>query len=311
MLRIATINIRQYTQEGRGALSELAREISQKDFDILCCQDVPVADGGTNSTVQLAADTGMTCSFAALRGKKSRKKEKHPEAVSGTAILAGAHCCMLSSGSFALPGGSGRKKPQGQFAVVRKDGNALLVINIQLPPVKISTAMQREQLQAIFDHPILEKEYAAILFCGEFGIGQKGRSLKIFKHQSRYRVRDGFSSAVVKKISSSASLAKSKPRNFFFHGQICLLESKKNPVARVVFSNARHVLGGGRNTTPGQGAALDLRLTRIENAEVSQIYRYVSFIRPWAGPSDAELRSSFQPAWMGQANSLTQLNTAG
>jgi endonuclease/exonuclease/phosphatase family metal-dependent hydrolase len=315
MLRIATINTRLDVGNDSCFFNELSRRIKEESLDILCCQDVPVTAGGKNNlAVQLAEETGMTCSFVATGKKKQKVRGKNANKNSGTAILTGTSCCMLSSGSFSLSGGSRKKKQKAQFAVVRKDGDAILVINVQFPPMKTCTEVQRRQLQVIFEHPIMEKQYAAVLFCGEFGMGKKGKSLNVLKSQLNYKVRDGLFTKLDSELQSLDTHDSSEKKGRASIEQICILECKNNPVADIKFSNARQLLKAPEWKVLGRsmnnGAALDLRLTRIESKEVSQIHRYVSFIRPWSGVSESEQGASFQPSWLGQMNALGQVNRA-
>ena len=182
-----------------------------------------------------------------------------------------------------------------QFAVVRKDGDAILVINLHLSRTSISTETQRREFQEIFSHPVMEKQYAAIILCGAFGSGTKGNDTELFKIQSsRFKIHsvDGCR-------SSSA--------------RICFVQSVINPVADIDCFNVRQFMmpvGSVKKTALHYGAALDCNVTRREDEAGGQMYRYVSFIRPWNGPSEAD-QVSFQPAWMGQANAFGGVNTAG
>ncbi len=296
MLRVATINTGEYTGADTHVFSKLVKGVQKGGFDILCCQDVPVGKSGQNNrAVELAEATGMACAFAVTGNRQESQIKKKACSSSGSAILTGTDCCMLSSGSFSLPGGSQRKKQKAQFAVVRKEGDAILVINLQLPRMKTSTEAQRREFQIIFEHPVMEKQYAAILLCGAFGSGTKGSDTGLFKTQSS-----------MFQIHSADDCRNSSAR-------ICFVKSVEDPVADIDCFNVRQLLtsaGPVTDTARNYGAALDFNVIRREDEAVSQIYRYVSFIRPWNGPSEAD-QVSFQPAWMGQANAFGGVNTAG
>jgi hypothetical protein len=300
MLRIATINIQDEYPDDVSAFESMADRLQEHQFDILCCLDVPVPEDAANfNIVNLAEALGMTCSFAASPEKKKGKKKKQGSRRLGKAILTGQDCCMLSSGIIPLAGGK-RKKSCAQFAVVRKDGDAVLICNMQLQPL-FSKAMQREQMQTLFEHQIMEKQYAAIVFCGEFGDTANGKWGNLFRKNSRYKIREGLSIAG-KSFSGSRS------------ARICVLEERKEPVANILFSKACCLTGTGSGKDMDamiHGASLDMDITRIQHNDATQIHRYVSFLRPWTGPAEAEQGAAFQPAWLGHTGSLGLVNNTG
>ncbi len=300
MLRIATINAGGHASSDPPEFENLVKELQKERFDILCCQDVFVGDDGTtNFAVQLADPLGMTCSFAGSPRKKREGKLKHGQNSLGKAILAGSDCCMLSSGVIALPD-LWRKKSVAQFAVIRKDGDAVLVVNLQLPSIKKGADIQREQVQVILDHQIMTKQYAAIILCGDLGQGKQGNALGYIQKKSQYRVRD--SQVALVKAGQKSGAGRKSLKNNPFKEQVWILEEKCDPVAKILCSNGRRLQPPTRDqaaTVPLHGAALDIELVRIPSKDKSQIYRYVSFIRPWTGPSESEQGASFQPAWIG------------
>jgi len=301
MIRVATIN----TWKGDGdygrRLALLAGNLKEENIDILCCQEsFRTLNGEYDTARTLATELGMTCSFSAARKKRRVFQGKKIESVSGQAILTGPETWMLYSGSFPLPGNSRDKGRVAQFAVIRKDGDAVLVVNLHLSHLQGAGRLRRQQLQTVLSHPIMEKQFAAILFCGDFNAISEDEELTYLKKQSEYKVSDGFiagggNAGVSTLVPEKDGRRKKKKRRI---DHIFVFEKNRRPSANLKLSNSRLILNhpGADGVLPSDhfGVALDLTLSRVNTNETSQVCRYVSFTTPaWRRSREGELDCSF------------------
>jgi len=295
MIKVATMNTWNCAGDYKQQLAFQVRSLKKEKIDILCCREAfCTLDGKYNSAGILATKLGMTCSFSAARQERMVFQEKEIESIFGLAILTGAGVWMLHSGSFVLPEKSGENGPMVQFAVIRKDGDAVLVLNLHFSHLQNKGRLRRKQLQAIFAHPIMGKQFAAILFCGDFFENSADEELALLKKQSFYKVRDGF-------VAGSAGhlLSTLVQKNDATDRQSCrridhifVLEEKKQPVAKLNFANSRLLLDQTESDSilhPDHfGVAFDLKLSRVKKDETSQVYRYVACTQPWSGKKKRE-----------------------
>ena len=296
MLRIATIN----TWKGEGdyerRLSLLAEGLREEKVDILCCQEAFATDDDRyNTAAVLAKDLCMTCSFSTARRKKRLFQGKRLECTSGMAILTGADTWMLYSGSFSLPETTKDRGRVAQFAVIRKNGNTILVINVHLSHLKNGRKLRRKQMRAILSHASLERPYGAVVLCGDFNAALEEDDLKALRNQSGYLVYDGFLAGGGNPETSTMVTGATENRKRVDH--IFVLEKRKNPVAKLAMKNSRLILNrqdaNGIFPSDHYGVALDLEIERILRADTCQVRHYASFTQPWKKAKKGELVLSF------------------
>ena len=190
MIRIVTLS------EGDGAngtdsttrLQELTDQLSLAEIDVVCCQGMQrTLDGSKDPARKIAESLQMTYSFSAADcGKKVGPKEKETS-IKGLSILAGAHVWMLNSGSFLLPSDHPCKKQVAQFAVIRQNGNSVLVLNTELAP---SVSVQLQQLRVIFSHQLLQEQYGAVVLCSNGTTAVSPREVQLATALSAYKLAD-------------------------------------------------------------------------------------------------------------------------
>ena len=284
MIRIATIN----TWKGEGdyerRLSLLAGGLRDEKIDILCCQEAFATDDGRyNTAAVLAKDLGMTCSFSAARRKKRVFQGKRLECTSGMAILTGADTWMLYSGSFSLPETKKDRGRVAQFAVIRKSGNTILVINVHLSHLQNGRRLRRKQVREILSHASLDRSYGAVVLCGDFNTALEEDDLKALRNHAGYRVYDGFLAGGGDSEASTMVTGAIADRRRVDH--IFVLEKKKNPVAKLAMKNSRLILNrqdiNGIFPSDHYGVALDLEIERIVGEDTCQVRHYASFAQPW------------------------------
>ncbi len=296
MIRIATIN----TWKGEGdyerRLSLLVNGLREEKIDILCCQEAFATDDGKyNTAATLAKDLSMTCSFSAARRKKRLFQGERIECTSGMAILTGADTWMLYSGSFSLP--ESKKDPGrvAQFAVIRKNGNTILVINVHLSHLKNGLRLRRKQIQEILSHASLERQYGAVVICGDFNAAWEEDDLKSLRNHAGYRVYDGFLAGGGDSETSTMVTNGMENRRRVDH--IFVLEKMKKPVAKLTMKNSRLILNrqdiNGMFPSDHYGVAMDLEIERIPGEDNCQVRHYASFAQPWRSAGKGELVLSF------------------
>jgi len=296
MLRIATIN----TWKGEGdyerRLPLLVHGLREEKIDILCCQEAFATDDGRyNTAAVLAKELGMTCSFSAARRKKRLFQGKRLECTSGMAILTGTDTWMLYSGSFSLPETTKDRGRVAQFAVIRKNGNTILVINVHLSHLKNGLRLRQKQVREILSHASLVRSYGAIVICGDFNAAQEEDDLKALRNHAGYRAYDGFIAGGGDFEASTMVAGAVENRRRVDH--IFVLEKKKNPVARLAMKNSRLILNrqdaNGIFPSDHYGVAMDLEIERILREDNCQVRHYASFAQPWRRAKKGEPALSF------------------
>jgi endonuclease/exonuclease/phosphatase family metal-dependent hydrolase len=288
MLKIATINTWKCKGNYERRIALLAEKFKKEKYDILCCQEsFRTIDGKYDTARTLAANLGMTYTFSAARQKKRMHLGKKIDSVSGLAILTGPETCMINSGSFPIPENSKDKDSVAQFAVIQKNGNGVLIINLCLSCLQNKKTLRHKQLQIIFSHSIMEKQFAAILICGDFDAKPGNEELSFLKKQPGFKVRDCFieggGNPRVSALLPKYDIAEEMDGQHIDH--IFVLQKKTRPVAKMAFGNSRIILdqSDGEILMPSNhfGIALDLTLSRVKRDPKSQIYRYASFAQSW------------------------------
>ena len=296
MIRIAPMNTWKGEGDYQRRLSLLAGGLQEEKVDILCCQEAFATDDDRyNTAAVLAKDLGMTCSFSAARRKKRLFQGKHIECTSGMAILTGADTWMLYSGSFSLPESKKDRGRVAQFAVIRKNGNTILVINVHLSHLQNGRTLRRKQMREVLLHASLERPYAAVIICGDFNAAPEEDDLKVLRKHAGYLVYDGFSAGGGDPETSTMVTGPTENRKRVDH--IFVLEKKKNPVARLAMKNSRLILNrqdaNGIFPSDHYGVALDLEIERILREDTCQVRHYASFAQPWRRAKKGELVPAF------------------
>jgi hypothetical protein len=259
----------------------LVDNLKKENFDILCFHDASHdRELMFNKSSFLADKLGMTCSFTVTDGQSDSEQKKQVYSISGLTIMAGASTWMLSSGSFPMSA-AGKKSSSAQFAIIRKDGNAVLVINILFE--KGSGVLRRTQLCQLLEHPVLNKPYAAVLLCGNFTIkGNKGRTSG--KNQFSYNVRNGFAAG------GGCDLEKRRYKGIgddsgYAVPNIFVLEDGVDKQTIFNYTNSRlldsSAVDGECVVFGHAGIVFNMDISREKRNSEQQMYRYVSCTNPW------------------------------
>ncbi|MEA3467446.1 MAG: hypothetical protein U9R57_04390 [Thermodesulfobacteriota bacterium] len=287
MLKIATINTWKCERDYEQRLDLLTDRLKEENFDILCCQEsFRTVDGEHDTARTLATGLGMSYSFSAARRKKRLFSGEKVESFSGLSILTGPQTCMIYSGSFPLPDTCKAKGSAAQFAIIRKNGDAVLIVNLFLSHLKKKN-MRIKQLQTILSHPVMEKQYGAILVCGDINVNPKNEELSFLKKLPEFKLLDGFikggGNPRVSALCSNTGIDEEQDGQHIDH--IFVLQKRNRPVAKMKFRNSRIILdqSDGKALMPFHhfGVALDLTLSRVRRDSKNQLYRYASFAKPW------------------------------
>ncbi len=238
-------------------------ELAEENFDILCCHNKASNKENilaSNST--MANELKMTYAFTIANYKKSKKNQ---DKLTGLTILAGQSTWMLSSGSFPLTI-NGKSKQSAQFAIVRKNGNTVLVLNIFFD--KANNSIKINQLKQLLSHPVLNKPYSAVLLCGNFNIKKDGSA----KTDLPYTIKNSLLESGVKRNS----LKKNCGANMF------VLEPQSDLLNDYSYNNGQIVTDfyDSEKSSP-EAISFELKISRKEQHSEQQIYRYVSCTNSW------------------------------
>ena len=163
MIRIVTLNDDRNRLRSTARLRKLTDQLRLAEIDVLCYQGVQrTRDGKQDSAREIAESLHMTYSFSATKYSVNTDEKDKVMTIDGLSILAGSYVWMLSSGSFCLPGECPHKKQVAQFAVIRQEGNSVLVINTEFSSI---ASVQLKQLQAVFSHHRLQERFDAVVLC--------------------------------------------------------------------------------------------------------------------------------------------------
>ncbi len=254
-------------------------QLQKEQLDILCCQEVfRSMDGRFDTVSTLAAELGMNYSFASARPKKRVFLGKKIDSYSGMAVLTRSGIPILYSHTMPLPEVEKDKDRTAQFIVLRSNGNGILVVNLHLSHLKGAENLRREQLRTVLSHPILEKNYAAVILCGDFNEGADP-SVSYLKNDLKYNIRDGYLAGGGKKNVSSVHLKKNKRKQERID-HIFILEDRSNPLAKLSLCNSRVILDRpecGIYPSDHCGITLDLKISRIKGGEHAQLSHFLSF----------------------------------
>ena len=194
MIRVMTLDTVERPGHTTNRLPQRLAPKEPANIDILCCQSIRRSmDGNEDLTDTLAQSFGLTCScFAAHRLRQGQPDQRPQSGVSGLAIMVGNGVWMLNSGVFPVPGDQEGEESIVQFALVRKKGASVLVLNLQIAAAK---AAQREQMHALFSHPLLKEQYGAVVLCADRQTTLSAKALQAITTRSEYVLRSSLKPA--------------------------------------------------------------------------------------------------------------------
>jgi len=184
---------------------------------------------------------------------------------------------FFSAGNHKRPG------RVAQFAIIRKRGDTILVINVHLSHLKNGRKLRRKQVREILSHASLDRSYGAVVLCGDFNAAVEEDDLKALRNHAGYLVYDGFLAGGGDSEASTMVTGATENRRRVDH--IFVLEKKKNPVAKLAMKNSRLILNrqdaNGIFPSDHYGVAMDLEIERILREDTCQVRHYASFVQPW------------------------------
>ncbi len=259
-MRIASLDCTGLPGAGGHEISSGLAWLRQENVDILCCRGIrPGDDERCNVTATLADELDMTSYYVA--GGKQKAGMADIDELSGIAILCSHANWMLRSGSFSLSGKSTGPQSVGQYAVIRQQGNIILVLNLRLKE-------DQDQIAALAALPVLQGDFTAIILCGH--------PPRVLPGELTPKHRELKSSSGTG-MQSCESLPGEKT------GCIRILEQRQRGSVRLQSRNSR-VLWSHPGTEQGpdgqyaRGLCLDLDITSRAEKSCAHLYRYNSFL---------------------------------
>ena len=232
-------------------------------IDILCCQSLQrTSDDNQDLTRTLAQAFGLTCSCFTANRQQPQAKGRGLEVDSGLAIMTGIGVWMLNSGTFSVSGDQEGEEQIVQFALVRKNGASILVLNLQ---IAASAFTQRVQLEALFSHPLLKENYGAVVLCTDRQTALSGKEVLALTTRSNYCLHHSL---------RRAPLCPGR-------GMVCLLTAREKATVAVT-------LGDGAAEElcefPQPGLTIKFEMQRIvQSPQNIRPYLPLSFREQWLG----------------------------
>ena len=274
MIRVVTLDINNKQGRSNNDLQACIAQLRLAEIDILCCQGIWHAmDEKEDATRILTESLQMpySCFTANHQQKKARGRKAND--TSGLAILTGSGMWMLNSGSFPFLDESDKTQQIALFALVRKNGTSILILNLQLCGSKKS---RLRQLRTIFSHPMLKERYGAVVLCGNRQTGLTTNELQTITDNAKY-------SPYRSQASSVASPGE---------GILCMLVAREHPVAAVTICSTgsweeeitpRNSTLSDRQTS----LSLDFEMDRVRQKHTNNsVYLPLSFEEQWYGFRD-------------------------
>lgn len=261
MIRIMTIDNGAVPACSTKRRSQCIEPLRQTAVDVLCCQSIrrSLEDTG-DATRGLAEALGMTCScFAASRHRQAVAGRRVKE-ICGLAILTGTEVWMLNSGSLPIPGDREGEELVAQFALIRKNGASVLILNFQ---IAASAKIQQLQLLTLFSHPLLKERYGAVVLSADQPIALSTKKLRTITTRSNYGLQRGLTPAPP------------CPGQ----GTLCLLTARE--------ATANVIVAKSDSPTVGvPGLTLEFEVQRIASDQKKRIFMPLSFREQWLGGRD-------------------------
>jgi len=173
---------------------------------------------------------------------------------------------MLNSGSFPIPGDQEDEDWVAQFALIRKNGVSVLILNFQ---IAASAQTQQLQLLALLSHPLLKERYGAVVLSTDRPIALSTKKLRAVTTRSNYGLQRGL------------SIAPPSPGQ----GTLCLLTARE-ATANVIVHDSGSLRTVGKSDSHKIGApglALEFEVQRIASDQKTRIYLPLSFREQWLG----------------------------
>ena len=273
MIRVVTLDISTIQGRPNNDLHTCIEQLRLAEIDILCCQGIRHApDEKKDATRILSESLQMPYScFTANQHQKKARGQKATDA-SGLAILTGSEMWMLNSGNFPILSEAGGTPQSALFALVRKNGTSILILNLQLCGSKKS---RLRQLRAIFSHPMLKERYGAVVLCGNRQTGLSAKEIQTITDNKKY-------SPYRSQAYSVASPGE---------GILCMLVAREHPVAAVtVYSTGtweEEIVPCNSALSDRQTSlSLDFVMDRIPQKHANSVYLPLSFQEQWIGLRD-------------------------
>lgn len=271
-------------------LQSFTAVLKNAGIDILCCQEnLCPTNGDYEVTSRMAEQLGMSSLFSTTRMKGDAQRACRPNTTSGLAILSGARTWMLNSGSFPLPAGAEGGKNIVQFAVIRKEGNTVLVLNGSFSSVPEE---QKQQLQAVLAYPLLRDHYGAILLCGEFHPEMNESELHRCMAKTRFQVHQRGAAARADGCKARTATADGGGRASGAGSlPMLLFTPREKHLARLEIGASSELFPPVEEETTGPclGFVTEFELTRLPLKKKNGRYRLLSFRENWKGCGDKDL----------------------
>jgi len=241
------------TQAGLSADSQRARiePLRQDAIDLLCCQAMTHSrDGRVHLGRLLSSTLGLTCSCFAAGRHQPGPWPDGSAAAKGLATFTASGVWVLNSGSFTV--GEDDEEELVQFALIRKHGVSVLVLNLHLAA---STQTQVRQLRDLLVHPLLREPYGAVALCADREARLSGKQWQGIGARSLYSPHR-------------------TPPATNGGGLLCLLTTKNAPVSLVAV----------RQPDPAfPGLAMTFEIHRAVSDKPSRLAFPLSFREQWLG----------------------------
>jgi hypothetical protein len=273
MIRVVTLDISSKQGHSNNDLHACIAQLRLAEIDILCCQGIWHAmDEKEDATRILTESLQMPYSCFTANHRKKTERGRTANDTSGLAILTGSGMWMLNSGGCPFLSESDGSKQSALFALVRKNGTSILILNLQLCGSKKS---RLKQLRTIFSHPMLKERYGAVVLCGNRQTGLSAKEVQAITDNARY-------SAYRSQATSVASPGE---------GILCMLVAKEHPVAAVTICSTgsweEEIAPCNQTRSERQTSlSLDFAMDRIPQKHTTTVYLPLSFEEQWVGFRD-------------------------
>lgn len=269
MMRVLSLNDPLKSISSEELCSRIA-PLQRDGIDLLCCQSIAhnLTSRGSvavDDSRQLSKVLGLTCScFAAGKHPDSVTTIEEQRTLKGLAIFTGTGVWTLNSGSFVV--GEGESEEVVLFALVRKNGNSVLVLNLHLSPLP---EQQEVQLGQLFHNPLLREHYGAVVLSANRAISLSTQQWQRLSWPSLY--------ASQHLLSAPAG----------GDGLLCLLNTRYGTTTEVKVSQSCIGLGADPedDSIPGLAFALDIK--RCTKDRRSRPSFPLSFREQWLGYRDS------------------------
>jgi hypothetical protein len=260
MIKAMTLNAPIRNEKSSDRLHTSFQSMHQGEIDLLCCQSIHHSMDGQGSISSLLSETlGLTYSCFAAARPQSAPWPNAKNTVRGLAIFTGNGVWVLNSGSFAV--GDADEEEIVQFALIRKNGASVLVLNLHLG---VSQQVQARQLHDLFVHPLLKDRYGAVLLCTDRPAALPLKEWKAITARSNYSLyHDPLSSAGSREL-------------------LCLLTARTEAIAAVTVRPPEPSPADER-LAACPGNILEFEIQRMTSEKPVRLTFPLSFREQWLG----------------------------